>query len=333
MNSLGLVYHYTEMIFTTLEFINHIADFSNLDENDPSDDICSKRLLQGCLTVSKGTILALNVIESHFLMNPSTLGYWTLIKTIEIVPRVLSIPLEFWHAKEKCRASLISREEKLEKGLALPLCTTMQTVMISNILANEKLFYYAPTNHVYVYFCKEPGPSVMLTLTIGLLRGGFLNNTVQIFEKIFNLMPARTAQSDDPESSKVEVVESVDIEPFQLVKKNFIPDEFAGDLLFKNYICNISFGSARIPVMDPTNNISIYDRKEIKKWLSNNSTSPITRKPLKIGELKSNPKLQQLIDERLQFHQDRILKCIEEGLNIPLTKEQEEILNGPKIKW
>jgi hypothetical protein len=61
------------------------------------------------------------------------------------------------------------------------------------------------------------------------------------------------------------------------------------------FICPITQELMVDPVIDPDGNS--YERKAIEGWLRQNNTSPITRAPLAITDLRPNRALKQAIDE------------------------------------
>eukprot|EP00500_Bicosoecida_sp_ms1_P004821 CAMPEP_0203814586 /NCGR_PEP_ID=MMETSP0115-20131106/5372_1 /ASSEMBLY_ACC=CAM_ASM_000227 /TAXON_ID=33651 /ORGANISM="Bicosoecid sp, Strain ms1" /LENGTH=621 /DNA_ID=CAMNT_0050723467 /DNA_START=34 /DNA_END=1896 /DNA_ORIENTATION=+ len=63
------------------------------------------------------------------------------------------------------------------------------------------------------------------------------------------------------------------------------------------YVCPLTHEVMRDPVIDPEGNS--YERSAIEDWLSRNPTSPITRAPLRRGQLAPNRALKALIDARI----------------------------------
>ena len=70
------------------------------------------------------------------------------------------------------------------------------------------------------------------------------------------------------------------------------------DNFLKENICPISLLPIRHPVQDHEGNI--YELREIVRWLCSKQTSPVSRSPLKIQQLKFMPGLQRKIDDRLE---------------------------------
>lgn len=64
------------------------------------------------------------------------------------------------------------------------------------------------------------------------------------------------------------------------------------------FICPITHELMRDPVIDPDGNS--YEREAIEGWLRQNGTSPITRAPLSINDLRPNRALKQAIEDYRQ---------------------------------
>lgn len=62
-----------------------------------------------------------------------------------------------------------------------------------------------------------------------------------------------------------------------------------------NFLCPITHELMKDPVIDPDGNS--YEREAIESWLRQNGTSPITRAPLAIKDLRPNRALKQTIEE------------------------------------
>lgn len=62
-----------------------------------------------------------------------------------------------------------------------------------------------------------------------------------------------------------------------------------------SFLCPLTQEVLRDPVVDPDGNS--YERHAIEAWLEKNSTSPITRKPLRREELVPNRALRDVIAE------------------------------------
>ena len=59
------------------------------------------------------------------------------------------------------------------------------------------------------------------------------------------------------------------------------------------YICPITQDIMKDPVFDNEGNT--YDKQAVMKWLARNRTSPVSRKPLRIADLRPNIALKNLI--------------------------------------
>lgn len=63
------------------------------------------------------------------------------------------------------------------------------------------------------------------------------------------------------------------------------------------FYCPLTLSVMRIPVIDREGNS--YEKSAIENWLSQNCSSPITRKPLRFKDLSFNRNLSDLIEERM----------------------------------
>ena len=100
-----------------------------------------------------------------------------------------------------------------------------------------------------------------------------------------------------------------------LKKCTVIPEFLNEDFVFSKYCCPISSLPIRDPVGDPTTESSttiLYDRLHIVRWLSSNSTSPVTRRPLTVEQLVPKPLLKELIDQRLHSYSVAFEKTMQE---------------------
>jgi hypothetical protein len=82
-----------------------------------------------------------------------------------------------------------------------------------------------------------------------------------------------------------------------------IPDDLHRDCVFRSYICPISREPIKDPVLDPTNNRTIYERSAVVEALRRDPRSPISRRPLSVSQLIAMPALKAHLDARLQFHE------------------------------
>lgn len=62
----------------------------------------------------------------------------------------------------------------------------------------------------------------------------------------------------------------------------------------QSYYCPITQEIFKDPVIDPDGNS--YEREAIEDWLARNSTSPITRRPLTLNDLRPNRALKESIE-------------------------------------
>ena len=61
------------------------------------------------------------------------------------------------------------------------------------------------------------------------------------------------------------------------------------------FMCKITMSLMKDPVMDPDG--FSYEREAIEKWIKEHGTSPMTRRPLRLDELKPNRALKDAIEE------------------------------------
>lgn len=103
------------------------------------------------------------------------------------------------------------------------------------------------------------------------------------------------------------------------------------DIIFKRITCAFTQGSPICPVLDP-NKRTFYEEAEIRHWLENHLTSPISRAPLTREDLIQLPKVQALFLSRLEFFR----KLIKEHQNTPndlqaVQEAIEELRQFPKL--
>lgn len=72
------------------------------------------------------------------------------------------------------------------------------------------------------------------------------------------------------------------------------------DPVLQRYRCAIGLETPIQVVMDP-NGVALYERKNILEWFHKSATSPVTRDPLQIAQLKPNWAIQAIIDHRRDF--------------------------------
>ena len=84
-----------------------------------------------------------------------------------------------------------------------------------------------------------------------------------------------------------------------------------------NFVCPITQEIMKDPVSD--NEGISYEKEYIEKWLSRNRTSPISRRPLHIGDLRPNIALKNLIsafNEKLEKEKHICNTAYNESKNI-----------------
>lgn len=87
---------------------------------------------------------------------------------------------------------------------------------------------------------------------------------------------------------------------------------FDKDRILSKFTCLISQDPCVAPVLDPIGNV-LYEEDQILHWLKTNKTSPATNLPLTVEQLKPLPKLNALIQSRLEFLKST---SIEKGLKV-----------------
>src|SRR3990167_7774998 len=104
--------------------------------------------------------------------------------------------------------------------------------------------------------------------------------------------------------------------PFDLLALSEIPQELEHDVIFSRYVCPITLRPIRHPVADP-NGVTLYEEASIREWIAAHGRSPVTGLSLGQDQLLSRPALQLLINNRLQYHSNRIEEAVAHHLNIP----------------
>ncbi len=119
----------------------------------------------------------------------------------------------------------------------------------------------------------------------------------QVANRIEQTALARITSSFSNATSKVRGLFTQKTGPTNLVlsevEKALETTEFIED-----HPCGISFEVPEIPLLDPTNRTTIYNKEDIEKWLRNKSSSPITREYLTLNRLIPMPAYQAFIADR-----------------------------------
>mmetsp|Transcript_6365 Transcript_6365/g.3599 ORF Transcript_6365/g.3599 Transcript_6365/m.3599 type:complete len:95 (+) Transcript_6365:49-333(+) len=82
-------------------------------------------------------------------------------------------------------------------------------------------------------------------------------------------------------------------------------------MLYESYYCPITQQLMEDPVIDPEG-IS-YERAAIEDWLRKDPTSPVTRSPLQVSDLRPNRALRDIIDEAKRQLEIRGLVVVQGG--------------------
>ena len=95
------------------------------------------------------------------------------------------------------------------------------------------------------------------------------------------------------------------------------------------FMCKITMSLMKDPVMDPDG--FSYEREAIEKWIKKNGTSPMTRRPLTLEELKPNRALKDAIEEEyVKKKKTEEEKVDEDGALPPALPKRES--SGVKIR-
>lgn len=107
--------------------------------------------------------------------------------------------------------------------------------------------------------------------------------------------------------------------PFNLRQLREIPEELHEDPVFRRFICAIYLTPIRFAVADP-NGRTLYERQAIVEWIRRHHNSPVTRNPLAVAQLLPRPAVQQLIDARLEQHENILRAAAEQAMQAPVNQ-------------
>ena len=111
------------------------------------------------------------------------------------------------------------------------------------------------------------------------------------------------------------------VDPFNLLNQNEIPDVLENDDIFSRYTCPITSRPIRDPVGDPTTRnaggMTLYERPAIVTWLqTHNSCSPSTNRPLNVASLVEQPFVKALIEDRLRYYSTELRRHAENQFHV-----------------
>lgn len=90
-----------------------------------------------------------------------------------------------------------------------------------------------------------------------------------------------------------------------------------------NYYCPISLGLMKEPVKDKYGHT--YDLKNIKQWILNNKTSPLTRQPLRLDDLNPNHTIKTAIEREIKEQLKNSNTCTQQHLVLLDTNKSDVI--------
>lgn len=118
------------------------------------------------------------------------------------------------------------------------------------------------------------------------------------------------------------------IDPFDLVNLQEIPEFLEDDDLFAKYICPITTRPIRFVVGDPTSRtaqgMTLFERTAIIAALENNPISPITRLALDEDDLVDQPCVQANIDTRLRYFSAELRTHARTLFNTPVDPQIQQ---------
>lgn len=263
------------------------------------------------------------------------------IKSVEIVTRVLDIPVKMNSAIEKCRNGNLPVITAIEQGIA-PIASLTRASIEGTIYQEKHYLDMTPEQRSkeerlvstgmldsrgQVIYKKEPvteescreileeahkayAPTAITEIA---LRTGVISKPLMSAAEAYAKLTARLnpplAAAPNPAAGAAlnpQAAAAQPRDPFDLVALNQIPEELHGDPALAQYICPITQVPIRFPVGDPTTGRHIYEHSAIVEWINGHHNSPMSRQPLAVNQLVPKPATLALINARLTFHSNRL---------------------------
>lgn len=161
--------------------------------------------------------------------------------------------------------------------------------------------------------CENEAPS--LNVAEAIVKTGLASKLSEATAKGFEFCEDIYARLStyDALVNRLQAVNARAEDPFNLLALDSIPTELHGDRVFRELICPITLNPIRHPVGDP-NGITVYERSAIETQIRLQERN-IYHEPLCEEQLVEKPQLVERINDRLQFHMQRLRQYAAAGLN------------------
>lgn len=248
------------------------------------------------------------------------------IRSLEIVARGLDVggsvagaTADFVSVPERDRYSAKRIVRAIEQGLLAPIAGFVRSLVERNICSEEG-------SHD-----QNEMKDALISLAEMGFRVGTLTKTTREAQRLYIELCAYLFGRHAPPAAAIVAAPHPYVPPppaevnpcygpVNLVDLPEIPLPLHEDVVFSQVICPITQCPVRDPVLDPTNHITIYERRAIVEVIDDALArgtvpkSPLTREPISVERLIALPHRHALITERLRFHQEHCAKFIQENL-------------------
>jgi len=315
--------------------------------------------LEKASVVNRLILLGFTIAEVGMVIGGKKSDALAALKAIELVPRVLDLPLTINLEATKSDGSLRSVIGLVEKGVIASGASILRVSAQSHCYIEQHYMQMSPeelknakrpvyelkwngSEHEQVLvghkpvdleeckdnFAKE-GRNGMVAAAVAYWAQSDFVETVMgeqrapLYERLHNFFRRAPGQQAVQENPHVDV-EALEVD-FQRYPR--IPNVLHNDDVFRRFICPITHDPIRDPVRDPTNNQTLYERSAIVNWLRVHRNSPMTRRPLEIDQLIEAPGIKAVIDRRLDHHRQGLLNYIEEHLQDPIPEPDQLVID------
>ncbi len=351
----------TRLSVLVFELSNAINSFiKTINAPEPS------KMLYQASAVNRLAILGFSAAETFMSLSGSKSEALSRLKGFELIPKMLNLPIQLTLELNDSRGEITARTvvRILEQGVVAPLAGIVGTAaeqisyyeqhfleMTPEELKNAKrpifefdqnlggpvIIGYAPVDAEECQKRLNVADRVAQTSLhirvlgeVGFSESVTFDALIPFYQYLAQFLSAPAIAPRQPVQQRAIVPAQQQRAP-NILNLNFlafdeIPIPLYEDVVFRRFICPISNCPIRNPVYDP-NGRTLYERGAIQQWIAVRPISPVTRLPLTVAQLVEAPAVRALIDDRLQFHQDRMVQVLQQGLELPVI----EIVHRPVL--
>ena len=256
------------------------------------------------------------------------------LKGLELVFRVADCFTSVCGEAHACSPGLKGKVKVIERGVVAPIIALARTVLELEVMELEDFLSLSPEEREANKTIKDsegnflrdlPTDSAEIRELINYNKGNINPHRIARLLEESAFVANTIVQSDVPIQNEAQDIQQaatprlndrilafVNEKTDGFLSLDSIPDFLHDDLVFSRYVCPISLQPIRYPVADP-NGVTVYELGAITEALRNNPVSPVTRRPLTVEQLLPRPALKALIDHRLQYHENQLLRLIRES--------------------